>query len=69
MEIRIEILKLLWPDVKHYHEMLNEVCNTRSLTESQSKYVQTINVLTKIQTTRINKYLPWITDADQGWFM
>ena len=35
--IGIEILKLFWPDLKHYYlELLNKVYNTRQLTESQS---------------------------------
>ena len=35
--IGIEILKIFWLCLKHYYlKMLNEVYNTRSLTESQS---------------------------------
>ena len=32
-------------------------------------YVQTMNLLTKMQTIRINKYLPRIIDTDQRGFM
>ena len=52
--IGTKILKLFWPDLKHYYlEVLNEVYNTRSLTKCQSNGILSVidkqNDLSKIK--------------------